>query len=86
MARTLPIKKVTFLYWGDVKLCLEEKYGEEIAEEVADGWWEWSYDNGNFFYPEIETEYGDNNWVYLLAVCLADKGVNLDEEVFIYAE
>lgn len=37
MARTLPIKKVTFLYRGDVKLCLEEKYGEEIAQEVADG-------------------------------------------------
>lgn len=38
------------------------------------------------FYPEIETEYGDNSWVYLLAKYLVDKGVNLDEEVFIYAE
>lgn len=53
---------------------------------MADGWWEWSYDNGSFFYPEIETEYGDNSWVYLLAKYLVDKGVNLDEEVFIYAE
>lgn len=87
MSITLPTKKVTFLYWSDVMSCLKEKYNEKIAEAVEDGWWEWSSGSDSFFYAGIEIESDDNSWFYLLAKCLTDEGINLDEEeVFIYAD